>query len=121
MTLITLRPLLDHPLRSFDPSATGFVSRLKAQDLRGVWTAPEVWEEYAFFFAECAGPNERPLTHSQLFRQLRSAGMRRFRAGAKDPGGKRPYLYRIASPGRPSKRRGRCGDARPCSVAERAF
>jgi hypothetical protein len=103
---------------SFDPSAVGFVSRLRDEDPRGIWAAIGVWEEYVDYFADHAGPSDRPLSRAQLFRQLRSAGMQRFRSGARDAYGKRPYLYKLTSSGRPSKRRGRIDDVRPCNVVD---
>jgi hypothetical protein len=120
--LPTIELIEQSPASSFDPSAFGFVSRLRAEYPRGIWDAVGLWDEYAVhYFGEHAGPHHRPLSRAQLFRQLRSAGMRRFRAGAKDPTGKRPYLYRISSPGRPCKRRGRIADPRPLGVDAQRF
>lgn len=91
-------------------TAHGFVERHRAGNPTLVLDADSLWESYADDFATHASVNDRPLSRGQLFRQLKAAGMRRFRSGAKNASGKRPYLYRIA-PIQRSRRRGRIVDA----------
>lgn len=93
-----------------DLSAAGFVSRLRTENAALVLDVQGVWESYVDDYADHGSANDRPLTRNQLFRQLRAAGMRRFRSGARDGSGKRPYLYRLASPGRRGRRPGRSVD-----------
>lgn len=104
-----------------DLSAAGFVGRLRAESPRIILDAEGVWNFYVDDFSEYGSANDQPLTRCQLFRQLRQAGLRRFRSGAKTASGKRPYLYRLTSPGRPRRRPGRTVDGRPRNVDVRAF
>lgn len=102
----------------FDPSVFGFVDTARRDNPRKSWLGAEAaWEDYSIgHFAEYAGPEDRPLTRAQFFRQLKLAGVKRKRSGAKDARGKRPYTYQLVPPGRPTKQAGRIRDARPSSV-----
>lgn len=88
-----------------------FASQLKREDPHGVWDAPQLWELYAADFGSCASASQRLLSNAQFFRRLGAVGIRRYRAGAKDHRGKRPYFYRLASTQRPRRRPGRIIDA----------
>ena len=110
MTITFLRP---PTLYYFDASAPAFVDHCAREMPYQIWDAGGLWFEYADWFANFSSDVTRPLTRSQFFRQLKGTRIRRFRSGAKDERGKRPYLYRLAS----SKRPGRIVDARPCNVA----
>lgn len=97
--------------------AAAFVLQLRSECPDIIMDAPGVWHFYADYYANHVHENDRPLTRSQLFRQLRSAGLHRFRSGARDSeSGKRPYLYRLASPKRPRRRPQNVDDARPWGV-----
>ena len=101
----------------FDPSAAGFVAAVRLEDPTKRWGGSDhLYEDYAFRFAECAGPEDHPLSRVQFLRQVKMAGVRRTRSGAKDERGKRSYIYQIASRGRPRKHPGRFQDARPTCV-----
>ncbi|MGE0052929.1 MAG: hypothetical protein AB7S74_01860 [Hyphomicrobium sp.] len=105
-------------ISTFDPSAAAFVAHLRDETPAGIWSADGLWEEYADYIAmkapRCECDNH--LTRAQLFRQMRGTGIQRFRSGAKDARGKRPYLYRLATPKRPRRRPRRIDDVRPWSV-----
>lgn len=103
----------------FDPSAFGFVAAAAREGSNKRWLGAEaLWEDYSFaYYAEHAGPNDAPLSRGQFFRQLKNAGVKRSRTGAKDQLGKRPYVYELVTRGGPRKNMGRSWDARPRNVA----
>jgi hypothetical protein len=107
-------PTLDR----FDPSVFGFVDAVRRENPRKTWHGSETaWEDYSFeHFAEFAGSEDVPLTRAQFFRQLKLAGVKRKRSGAKDARGKRPYVYQLVSRGRPSNEVRRIRDAASRSV-----
>lgn len=102
----------------FDPSVFGFIDTVRRENPRKIWLGSEaVWEDYSFgHFAEFAGADDRPLSRAQFFRQLKLAGVKRKRSGAKDARGRRPYIYQLILRGRPSEHVGRFRDVRLSSV-----
>lgn len=108
-------PALDR----FDPSAFAFVAAVMRENPKKRWfSADAVWEDYSFsYFAEYAGPNDEPLSRGQFFRQLKIAGIKRTRSGARNQVGKRPYVYKLVRRGRLKTEVGRFRDARLGSVS----
>lgn len=81
-------PVID---ANFDPSAASFVRHLRAvSSENATFTAAEIYEEYAAFYADGSG-RLPPLTRGQLFRRIGVEGLRRFR----ETTGKRCYRYRL--------------------------
>jgi len=84
-----------------------FVSRWREQFPWVIADADGVWRLLIDDYSEYATAADEIPTRNQVFRQLGPAGVRKFRSGSKDDRGKRPYLYRLTSRGRPRRRPGR--------------
>lgn len=93
----------------FDPTAFAFIRAAARENPKKRWFgADALWEDYSFnHFAEYAGPDNQPLSRGQFFRQLKIAGIKRTRSGAKNQSGKRPYVYELVIRGRLKSEMGR--------------